>query len=234
MEKLEMEFKRPTYSPWGKMQTCRRIIPGVYTVTTPGHGGLLVHESVYKKLTPYTQSAGIPSDEYYGYEEDCDYALIAFELKLEQFNISDTLYSLCNWHTKYVSQPEIKMLLSPEQLTRLQERKNEAAEDLEKSELVRNGNPDLVVAASSLTCLSDYVRVFRLQEVTSINSLIESLKTHGQVFDADAISNSTEGVGKLVAVWTADDKLHIIDDYPGVRKTITRLQDCGRTVFAGS
>jgi len=32
----------PPYSPWGKVQECETLCPGVYSVSTPGHGGVMV------------------------------------------------------------------------------------------------------------------------------------------------------------------------------------------------
>ena len=35
-------FRQPKHSPWGKIQECSPLCPGVFDVNTPGHGGILV------------------------------------------------------------------------------------------------------------------------------------------------------------------------------------------------
>ena len=32
----------PMYSPWGNIQTCKILTPGVFEVTTASHGGIMV------------------------------------------------------------------------------------------------------------------------------------------------------------------------------------------------
>lgn len=41
---------RPNTSIWGSVQNCHKLIPGVYLVSTAGHGGIMVHESVAEKV----------------------------------------------------------------------------------------------------------------------------------------------------------------------------------------
>ena len=40
----------PPYSPWGKVQECETLCPGVYSVSTPGHGGIMVRRE-YRRAT---------------------------------------------------------------------------------------------------------------------------------------------------------------------------------------
>ena len=35
-------YEAPDDSPWGEIQTCEVLCPGVYSVSTAGHGGVLV------------------------------------------------------------------------------------------------------------------------------------------------------------------------------------------------
>ena len=50
----------PPYSPWGKVQECETLCPGVYSVSTPGHGGVMVRRELAEKvpypMTPEGQS----------------------------------------------------------------------------------------------------------------------------------------------------------------------------------
>ena len=40
----------PSYSPWGKVQECETLCPGVYSVSTPGHGGIMVRRELAEKI----------------------------------------------------------------------------------------------------------------------------------------------------------------------------------------
>ena len=50
----------PPYSPWGNVQECETLCPGVYSVSTPGHGGVMVRRELAEKvpypMTPEGQS----------------------------------------------------------------------------------------------------------------------------------------------------------------------------------
>ena len=40
----------PPYSPWGNVQECETLCPGVYSVSTPGHGGIMVRRELAEKV----------------------------------------------------------------------------------------------------------------------------------------------------------------------------------------
>ena len=40
----------PFYSPWGNIQECETLCPGVYSVSTPGHGGIMVRRELAEKI----------------------------------------------------------------------------------------------------------------------------------------------------------------------------------------
>lgn len=66
-------FRRPTHSPWGEVQHCETLCPGAYSVSTAGHGGVMVHrELVEKVLRKEAQDCGFLSGSYLCFEEDCD------------------------------------------------------------------------------------------------------------------------------------------------------------------
>ena len=62
----------PHTSPWGPIQHCREYGPGVWSVSTAGHGGFM--------LSPARNAAVHPSirDDRGHYEEDCAWAVVAF------------------------------------------------------------------------------------------------------------------------------------------------------------
>ena len=70
----------PGYSPWGKIQTSTKIAEGVFWVSTPSHGGLMVHKDSPIKLTGQAISKAVTSSgDWFSFEEDCRYAIPFFE-----------------------------------------------------------------------------------------------------------------------------------------------------------
>lgn len=75
--------KRPSSSIWGRPDHCKKLAPGVYTVDTPSHGGIMVSASVASKvLSPETLAhcSGLLENGYYQFEEDCDAAIPLVEM----------------------------------------------------------------------------------------------------------------------------------------------------------
>ena len=69
---------RPDQSPWGAVQQANQIAPGIWSVTTASHGGLLLSEA---RSAAMPDALRLPGDAY---EEDCDWSLVylAFESEL--------------------------------------------------------------------------------------------------------------------------------------------------------
>lgn len=55
-------------------------MPGCYWVGTPSHGGLMLHRSQFGRLTPAALRYGDRFGEWVCYEEDCGYAIPAWEI----------------------------------------------------------------------------------------------------------------------------------------------------------
>jgi hypothetical protein len=71
----------PTLSPWGKVQTCKELCRGVYSVSTAGHGGLMAHLDVANKVfSVAAQQCGFTEGHYLCFEEDCDEQVALREL----------------------------------------------------------------------------------------------------------------------------------------------------------
>ena len=65
---------------WGEIQTENRLAFGVIDVTTAGHGGIIVEKSVANKfLSAEAKKAAYFVNGCYHFEEDCDWAIFAFE-----------------------------------------------------------------------------------------------------------------------------------------------------------
>ena len=65
---------------WGKIQTSHRLADGVADVTTASHGGIVVDKEVANNFLSKEaiQTADYKNGHYY-FEEDCDWAVFAFE-----------------------------------------------------------------------------------------------------------------------------------------------------------
>ncbi len=68
-------------TPWGYAQHQHKITDGVYEVSTAGHGGILVRADVASNLlSPDAIAKGwLWNGREYSYEEDCDWAIFAYE-----------------------------------------------------------------------------------------------------------------------------------------------------------
>jgi hypothetical protein len=65
---------------WGTAQSKTEIAPHAYWVSTAGHGGVMIAEATARKeLTPEAYRRGDVYGNYLCYEEDCLWAIVAFE-----------------------------------------------------------------------------------------------------------------------------------------------------------
>lgn len=81
-----MSISRPSSSPWGSIQQCEQLDSGVYRVSTAGHGGIMAHPSLdlSKELRDLARKHDTRSTTWLCFEEDCAYALITLEWRLNQ------------------------------------------------------------------------------------------------------------------------------------------------------
>lgn len=64
-------------SPWGTIQECREIAPGILSVSTAGHGGIKLDRRRNAAMpAPYRRAGG-------WYEEDCEWCLVAITFPAE-------------------------------------------------------------------------------------------------------------------------------------------------------
>ena len=77
----EQRFPPPSESPWGKVQTCRELSNGVFSVSTAGHGGIMaVQEEAEELFSPDARACGFVEGQYLCFEEDCDAPVAIREL----------------------------------------------------------------------------------------------------------------------------------------------------------
>lgn len=71
----------PLYSPWGEIQTCHMLCPGVFEVSTASHGGVMAQRlNVPKIFSGAAQKCGFWNCGYLCFEEDCDAPVALREL----------------------------------------------------------------------------------------------------------------------------------------------------------
>lgn len=69
-ERGDRVFQEPKNSPWGKIQDCETLCPGIFLVTTAGHGGVMVAKECVGAFLPAARKCGFESKSYYCFEED--------------------------------------------------------------------------------------------------------------------------------------------------------------------
>jgi hypothetical protein len=57
-------FKQPESSPWGEVQHCETLCPGVFMVDTASHGGIMVSKDVSAMLSPAARKCGFKQGGY--------------------------------------------------------------------------------------------------------------------------------------------------------------------------
>src|ERR1700758_1777363 len=97
------------FSPWGMSDSEKHYERGLTWVGTPSHGGFLVGKAYARKhLTAAAIAEGALFGQYLAFEEDCDAAIILFELPQTREGFSnvteeDLLLSLSRWHPRYLA-----------------------------------------------------------------------------------------------------------------------------------
>ena len=72
---------RPPYSPWGEIQHCEELCPGVYQVSTASHGGVMARLGRASKLfSRAARQYSFVEGGYLCFEEDCEAPVAIREL----------------------------------------------------------------------------------------------------------------------------------------------------------
>lgn len=78
---IQMPNRRPITSPWDTVQACTVIAPGIYSVDTEGHGGIMISKALAPYiLSPEALAEGFVEKGYYCYEEDAAQSIPLREL----------------------------------------------------------------------------------------------------------------------------------------------------------
>lgn len=112
---LNTPINPPEKTPWGETQSCHELNKGIFRVSTPSHGGIMIRSDIADKiLSPEARKIGFREKGFHCYEEDCDACVPERELLdkgimqvpdyytdgVEKYNeiINEELQE---WHTDY-------------------------------------------------------------------------------------------------------------------------------------
>ncbi len=73
-------FAHPKASPWGEVDYSETLCPGVFLVTTAGHGGVMVAKDMEVALSPAARKCGERQNGFLCFEEDTAEAIVFREL----------------------------------------------------------------------------------------------------------------------------------------------------------
>jgi hypothetical protein len=96
-------------TPWGFSDSRKTFERGLHWVSTPSHGGFMVSRGLAETiLTPAAIAQGKQFADYLAYEEDCDAAIILYELPQTREGFShvsdaELIESLTYWHLPYIT-----------------------------------------------------------------------------------------------------------------------------------
>ena len=73
-------FIQPDWSPWGEVQECDTLCPGIYLVSTAGHRGTMVAPEMISALSPAARKCGMRQNGWLCFEEDSEESIVLREL----------------------------------------------------------------------------------------------------------------------------------------------------------
>ena len=73
-------FRQPDKSPWGKVQHCETLSPGVFLIIAENHGGTMVSKEIEAFLSPAAQKCGFRQNGFICFEEDGQEDVVLREL----------------------------------------------------------------------------------------------------------------------------------------------------------
>lgn len=110
------------FTPWGNSDSETKYDHGLTWVGTPSHGGFLVGKAYARKhLSPAAIVEGEHFGQYFAFEEDCDAAIVLYELPQTREGFShvsdaELIESLSHWHPKYLAARGIEATAEPVQI----------------------------------------------------------------------------------------------------------------------
>lgn len=104
-----MLYQQPEQSPWGKVQTCDVLCPGVFLVSTASHGGTMVAKDMAAVLSPAAIKCGFRHSGFLCFEEDTQEDVALRELLEVDAEMTITLHIQTVDQTKAVKTVKAKL-----------------------------------------------------------------------------------------------------------------------------
>lgn len=142
------------FSPWGGIQHSSIIARGLKAVSTAGHGGYMVTQKFADKyLSEACKKRALEYSNYLCYEEDCDYAILAYDLldtfgermKSEKSTMEEYKNSLIESLSYYNPEYLIEIGVKP-----FEKQYNLYLESKKRDKMRADKHPDLIVSALSV------------------------------------------------------------------------------------
>ena len=73
-------FENPKSSPWGDIQSCDVLCPGIFLVSTASYGGTTVAKDLTAALSPAARKCGMEAGGYLFFEVDCQDSVVLRDL----------------------------------------------------------------------------------------------------------------------------------------------------------
>lgn len=83
-------------SPWGKVQVKEEICPGIWSVSTAGHGGYKLDRKMNALVPKELRNPGG------WYEEDCEWAKVVVSIpdKFDQYTVKCAISTMERWYSE--------------------------------------------------------------------------------------------------------------------------------------
>lgn len=96
---LDAEDEKPRYSPWGAIQTIKTICPGIWSVTTASHGGIILDAAHQALMPDYMRARNFLGADSRCYEEDCSWCLpvLVFRSEFREWQKADLIERAEEW-----------------------------------------------------------------------------------------------------------------------------------------
>ena len=90
----------PRHTPWGYADGHKRVAAGVWTVSTPGHGGYWLSTERLLMMPTELRECGTWTGERNWFEEDCDWSIVAcsFPDLFDAYSLFHAVKTMMSYH----------------------------------------------------------------------------------------------------------------------------------------
>lgn len=91
---------KPKHSPWGYIQDATQIAPGIWSVSTSGHGGFMISDERLAAMPEMLRDVAHVCGSPKSFEEDCEWSLVvlAFPDEFKGAEVVQARQSAGRWY----------------------------------------------------------------------------------------------------------------------------------------